>query len=269
MSHHHTVECYDCHQQVRDLRAHRSVCGQGRHGKSGTVECYDCRQQVASLHDHRQNGQCPNPGAGAAGHRRAQPVAASPAPAATPLPGRDHYFLVDVSGSMAGAKLDQAKAALSQVHARVPDTDRLAIITFDSQAFFKLKPRPNEQVRRQNELPPLLDRLFARGGTALYDAIFLAVEQIRDKTRETRLVVLTDGEDNASRHTLAETLALVDQYANITLDIVHIDGTAAPSAAFGQLAQRGHGTYQAATVTTIVQVIVQVVTQADAMDLVQ
>jgi Mg-chelatase subunit ChlD len=264
-----TVECYDCHQQVSDLKAHRGVCRRGRHGKSGTVECYDCRQQVTSLHDHRALGQCSNPGAGKNGYRQVHVVAPVPVPVAVALPGRDHYVLVDLSGSMGGAKLEQAKAALTEVHARVPDEDRLAIISFDSAAFFKLKPRANGQVRRQNELPDLLARMRAQGSTALYDAIFLAVEQIRDKQRETRIVVLTDGEDNASRHTLAEVLALVDQHAAVTLDIVHIDGQQAPSQAFAQLAQRGRGVYEKVTVETIVRVTVERVLAAgghDAMD---
>jgi uncharacterized protein with von Willebrand factor type A (vWA) domain len=169
---------------------------------------------------------------------------------------------------MAGARLEQAKAALTEVHARVPDEDRIAIISFDSSAFFKLKPRANGQVRRQNELPNLLARMRAQGFTALYDAIFLAVKQIRDKERETRIVVLTDGEDNASRHTLAEVLALVDQHAALTLDIVHIDGHKVPSPAFEQLAQHGRGVYEKVTVETIVRVTVERVLGGDdaAMD---
>jgi hypothetical protein len=256
-----TIECYDCHQQVRDLRKHRGVCSRGRHGKSGTVECYDCHQQVVSLHEHRANGQCPNPRVPGQRKNQAHAVVAATGNVTpvVPLPGRDVYVLVDLSGSMAGAKLDQAKLALAAVHVQMADDDRLSIITFDARAFFRLKQRANGQVRRQNELPALLDRMRAQGSTALYDAIYMAVEQMRGaRGSETRIVVLTDGEDNASQRTLAEVTAYVDQYPALTLDILHIDGKT-PVPAFIELIRqgRGDGEYTTVTVETIVKVTVE------------
>lgn len=94
----------------------------------------------------------------------------------------DHYFLLDVSGSMTGFRLANSKETFSAIFEKLDDKDRLAIITFDTKAFFKLKPRPVGQIKRQKELPSILDRIFAQGMTAIYDAIKLAVEQIRDKS---------------------------------------------------------------------------------------
>jgi Mg-chelatase subunit ChlD len=46
----------------------------------------------------------------------------------------------------------------------------------------------------------------------IYDAIWIAVEQVRDKDRQTLIIVLTDGEDNASKHSHVEVLEMIKQY---------------------------------------------------------
>jgi Mg-chelatase subunit ChlD len=206
-----TVECYDCHEQVRDLKAHRATCTRSHRAKS----------VVGSRADRAPKLKKTGP---------------------RPTDHTDHYALLDVSGSMAGSRLRQAKETFADIVAGLPDADRLAIITFDDQAFFKLRPRPVEQIKRQQELPALLERIFAQGRTALYDAILLAVSQIRDKEMRTIINVLTDGEDNASKHTLAEVRALVAEYPRIRLNIIHIG--AAAIADYQQLCTAFSGHYE-------------------------
>ena len=172
----------------------------------------------------------------------------------------DVFMLIDVSGSMAGNRLENAKTALRQISDTMEENDRLAILTFDSNAFYKLKPRPVGQIRRQQELDPLLARIFAQGSTALYDAIFLCFDSIRDKNnRRTKIVVLTDGMDNASRHSLAEVNALLDGFPNVSLDIVHIADSAELNPSYAELADRGRGEYQVIVETEIVVSMVTVV----------
>jgi uncharacterized protein with von Willebrand factor type A (vWA) domain len=166
----------------------------------------------------------------------------------------DHYLLLDVSGSMAGSRLMGAKSALIDVVQQLPSKDRMAIVTFDTHAFFKLQPRPVGQIRRKKELPGILGGIFAQGGTALYDAIYLAVSQIRDKDVSTALTVLTDGEDNSSSHTLQEVLDLVAQYPKIRLDIVHIGDRPIP--AYVDIAQV-RGSY---SMITEVEIIIKIKT---------
>jgi Ca-activated chloride channel family protein len=212
-----TIKCYDCGAQVQELKEHRVVCPNSRKAKSSLDKLVHKRGQ----HAHQD--------------------------------GKTVFILLDVSGSMDGARLAAAKIALNDCFDSMEYTDRFAIITFDSSAFFKLKPRPVEQLRRQNELPGILDRIFARGSTALYDAIYIAIEQIHDKTNHNVITVLTDGEDNASKHTLAEVLALLSEFPNISLDIVHIDGQARLPA-YESLVAGGRGQYVIAqTVETIVK----------------
>lgn len=219
-----TVECYDCHQQVADLKRHRTA------GEPGS-----CTRRRARGGGSRQTGNA---------HRLADLLRSAPGSDAVESfeDSKDVYFIIDVSGSMGGSRLEQAKEAVRQVHEKMADTDRMAIITFDSEAVFKLKPRPNGQLKRQGEINPLLDPIYANGLTALYDAVWMAVSQIRDKTRKTLLTVLTDGADNSSQHTLEEVLSLVEQYPAITLDIVHVSGQ--QNAAYRSITEKGSGTYE-------------------------
>jgi len=267
-----TVECFNCHQKVSNLLAHKTTCRGAALGRPATVKCFDCQLQVADLKSHRQ--ECKKKSQAISSSSQAvvpdgyvlvkkevsKTVQVSQVSAS---PSKDVYVLLDVSGSMDGSKLTQAKEGLKTIHQFLREDDRLAIITFDSNAYFKLKPRPNGQVKRQNELPELLDRIFARGGTALYDAIWLAIDQMKDKSRPTLFVVLTDGEDNSSKHSLDDVLKLVDAHEEVTLDMVEISANASSSSNvnYSLLAQRGRGNYTLIVETEVVTTLVQTVTK--------
>lgn len=205
--HYGTVQCHDCHQQVADLRSHRSVC----------IDRSKPKERKAN---------------------RKRPAPAAAADAITV------FMLLDVSGSMEGTKLKAIKEATAACFDKMEPSDRFAICTFDQGAFFKLKPRPVEQLRRQNELPDTLGRIFAKGGTALYDAIVLTLEQLHDKQARNQIIVLTDGEDNASKHTLDSVVKLLAEYPAISLSIIHVDSTGKTSEAYKRLAAEAHGSYQ-------------------------
>jgi uncharacterized protein with von Willebrand factor type A (vWA) domain len=217
--------------------------------RPATVRCYDCNQQVAELKPHRK--VCPN-----SRQNRSRVECTSSSSSSKPsdcqyIEATDFYALIDVSGSMNGQKLENAKSVLSSFFDSMKESDRLAIISFDSEAFFKLKPRPVGQLRRQNELPEILSRIFAQGQTALYDAIWLAVSQIRDKNRKTILNVLTDGQANASSHSYGQIIELLEQDPSITLNIVHIDNSGSRLLRYDELCYR-RGTYVVIKETEIV-----------------
>lgn len=197
------VECYDCHEMVWDLSRHRVLCTKPhvqrklRNGKK--------LKRETSLDNYENT--------------------------------KDFYFLQDVSSSMVGKRESDAKETISGLFDVMNDSDRISIVTFDTKAFFKLKPRPVGQIRRQNEMPGILDRIYSRGCTAIWDAIYLTVQQIERKDRRTQILCLTDGHDNSSTHSYAQTLALVNEYPNITLSIVHIDGTGDRIAEYEEICQ--------------------------------
>jgi len=228
--------CYACggvgHSKNRCPRELERVAAASR---PATVVCHDCRAHVPNLRAHRAS--CPH-------SRLAKSrVASSIVMPTAAAPTTDHYAILDVSDSMKGARLAAAKAALLEdIVPSMSDADRLAVITFDTQAFFKLKPRAVRQLRAQRELGPLMARIFAKGNTALWDAVHMALTQVRDPHRRTRLTVLTDGEDNSSTHTHAEVLALVAARPNTVLNIVHVGDSA--NVQYERVCAAGRGVYR-------------------------
>src|SRR5260221_383291 len=58
-----------------------------------------------------------------------------------------------------------------------------------------------------NEMRTALERIDARGSTALYDAVIGSLDHLKKGTRDKKVIlVVTDGEDNASRHSLENTV---------------------------------------------------------------
>ena len=60
------------------------------------------------------------------------------------------------------------------------------------------------------QLEVALSRIAADGETALYDAVAAALEHLKQGNRDKKvLIVISDGGDNASKHKLAEIMAMV------------------------------------------------------------
>jgi uncharacterized protein YegL len=233
-----TVRCYDCNEQVASLKEHRKDCSVKKFKKTidrydrdnrkfnkalennnksdRTVECYDCHEQVQDLKTHRLN--CTK-------SRKAKSEMKVNSDSKSDSKFEDAttmFMLLDVSASMSGSRLDSGKKGIQECFDLMKDTDRFSICTFDTEAFFKLKPRSVEQLKRQKEIPDILNRIFAKGCTALYDAIILTVSQIHDKTGKNIVTVLTDGEDNSSKSKLEDVNKLMKEYPNIEIHIIHV-----------------------------------------------
>jgi Ca-activated chloride channel homolog len=116
--------------------------------------------------------------------------------AATPsarLP-REVVFVLDTSGSMAGASIRQAKEALLLALERLQPADRFEVIEFNSAAqalFGSPRDATRENVRRAVHWVASLD---ARGGTEMAQALKLALNGREPETGRVRQVIfLTDG----------------------------------------------------------------------------
>lgn len=142
---------------------------------------------------------------------------------------------------------------------KMSKSDRVAIITFDNNAYFKLNPRPVEQVIRQNELKTTLDRIFAKGLTAIYDAIHLGISQMRNRDQKAIFIVLTDGEDNSSSHSLSEVTNMLSDRPNISLNIINISQQA--NTQHQNLCTITGGLYHTITETDISRTLESVFTQ--------
>jgi Ca-activated chloride channel homolog len=106
---------------------------------------------------------------------------------------RDLTLVVDVSGSMSGTKLEQAKAALNQALGTLSSKDRFRVIAFSSQVrrfreSFVPATRDNLTAARE-----FVDRLGADGGTNIAGALDAALDSPGDAERLSIVLFMTDG----------------------------------------------------------------------------
>ena len=109
-------------------------------------------------------------------------------------------LVLDVSGSMAGKPLADAKAALNVLVSSLAVGDSAAFITFNSGVSVE-QPLTTDKTA----LTAAIGRATANGNTAIFDAESVALDVLADAAPRARraIVLLTDGEDNASRIPLA------------------------------------------------------------------
>ena len=107
--------------------------------------------------------------------------------------GRDLTFVVDISGSMSGEKLEQAKAALRQALASLGARDRFRLVAFSNavrhfrEGFAAASPEALADARA------FIESLAANGGTNLAGAVDAALSVRGDPERLSLVFLLTDG----------------------------------------------------------------------------
>lgn len=113
-------------------------------------------------------------------------------------------LLIDTSQSVAPKLKFEQDAATSFFHSILRDKDRATLIEFDSGVSM-IQDFTNDP----NRLAKQIRTLKAAGGTALYDALYLTCDEklIRETGRKS-IVILSDGEDTASRETFEEALEM-------------------------------------------------------------
>src|SRR5213079_699535 len=107
---------------------------------------------------------------------------------------KDVVFVVDTSGSMAGAKLQQAQKALRFCVENLNADDRFEIVRFSTEAeplFRELVPADSDHRKRANGF---IDDFKPIGGTAIADALQSALKVRPDRSNRPFVVIfLTDG----------------------------------------------------------------------------
>jgi VWFA-related protein len=111
-------------------------------------------------------------------------------------------ILVDNSGSMAQKRAAVNRAAIDMIQASNPQ-DEAFIVNFSDEAFLDQDFTSNVDLLRKG-----LSHIDSQGGTALYDAVIAAADHLAKQAKHPKQVILiiTDGEDNSSSATLAETV---------------------------------------------------------------
>lgn len=119
-------------------------------------------------------------------------------------------LVVDHSGSMHRKLADVIAAARTFVQSSSPE-DQLFVVNFNERVTLGL-PDAIPLTNRSNELARAISKIPAAGKTALYDAVFVARERLQAGSRDQKvLIVISDGGDNASVHTLSEVLKMAEQ----------------------------------------------------------
>jgi len=102
-------------------------------------------------------------------------------------------FVIDTSGSMQGDKIRQAQGALRYCVNSLKPKDSFGIITFATEpASFRDNLLPASKDNVQAALA-FIDKIEARGGTAIHDALLLALKTIKGAKGVPMVVFLTDG----------------------------------------------------------------------------
>ncbi|NBD35203.1 MAG: VWA domain-containing protein, partial [Chloroflexi bacterium] len=117
------------------------------------------------------------------------------------------YLVVDTSGSMDGVKLTRTQEALQSFVAQMRgDRDQIGVISFSTDVS-ELRSLQALDDAGRSELRAAIDNLRATGETSLVDGVWEAytkLQAIGDTEAINAIVVMTDGHENHSRHSLSE-----------------------------------------------------------------
>ena len=111
-------------------------------------------------------------------------------------------LLVDNSGSMRSKRAAVTEAALDLVKASNPE-DQTFVVNFSDQAYLD-----QDFTADLGRLRSSLSHPSMMGGTAIYDTVITASKKLEQSAERPRkvLVIITDGQDNASRSSLNDAI---------------------------------------------------------------
>jgi uncharacterized protein YegL len=105
-------------------------------------------------------------------------------------------LVVDVSGSMSGQPLQDAKAGLKTFVNKMESSDLASLISFNTSVTVSC-----QMTNKKEDLSEVIDALEAGGGTHIYDAVAKAVEMCKGYEENSAVVLFTDGQDGGSMFT--------------------------------------------------------------------
>ncbi len=112
-------------------------------------------------------------------------------------------LVIDNSGSMREKRARVNAATLTFVKTSNP-SDEAFVVNFNDDYYLDLDKDFTSDI---NEMKEALERIDSRGSTALYDALIGSLDHLKKGHRDKKvLLVVTDGEDNASRKSLEVTV---------------------------------------------------------------
>jgi Ca-activated chloride channel family protein len=115
-------------------------------------------------------------------------------PPFTPMPAvrRDLILLLDASGSMGGAPMQQLKRFSRALIDSLADGDGLEIISFSSHPTRYAQTSTRVDAQQRSRANTWVSELRARGGTHMHEAIYAALSPLRAESQR-QVVLVTDG----------------------------------------------------------------------------
>jgi Ca-activated chloride channel family protein len=108
---------------------------------------------------------------------------------------RDVVLVLDTSGSMSGVKMDQARKALKYCLQNLNPQDRFGLMNFSTTVTRYRDDLVAANTEQIDHAKQWVDKLQARGGTAIQDALNAAIDmRSKDESRNFTIVFFTDGE---------------------------------------------------------------------------
>ena len=113
-------------------------------------------------------------------------------------------LVVDISGSMNGRPLDDAKQGLLSFVSKMDNSDEAALLTFSDEINLK-----RSMTSDRNALKQGVQSMTSGGGTHLYDAVAKAIAISKSYKGNTAIVLLTDGQDGGSQFSASHIESMV------------------------------------------------------------
>jgi Ca-activated chloride channel family protein len=134
-------------------------------------------------------------------------------------------IVLDTSGSMAGEKIANARAAIERFVGRLlTPSDEVFLYGFSNEV-----ERLQEWTSDPDAVSATLRRVRAVGGTAMYDAVLKAIPVAqRGRHRKKAIVLISDGNDTNSRSTMSDVRNAV-RASEVLVYAVGIDGEGEPA----------------------------------------
>ncbi|RZC48324.1 hypothetical protein C5167_041277 [Papaver somniferum] len=117
--------------------------------------------------------------------------------------GVDLVTVLDISGSMAGERIDKMKIAMRFLLKKLGHTDRLSVVTFNRKAA-RLCPLLQIKEASRKEIETLVNGLEARSTTNTEAGLRMAIDILNDRTliegRRAAIMLLSDGMEDEESH---------------------------------------------------------------------
>ncbi len=123
------------------------------------------------------------------------------------IEAKDVVFVFDTSGSMEGAKIEQARRALKTLLGSLGAKDRFGIVTFASASRLFRDDLVGASKTNLDAARAFADEIKALGGTNIADALQSAFKMTRASARPQQVVFLTDGQPTVGEMNIDAILA--------------------------------------------------------------